>query len=596
MKNKQSAMKELMFYAGNRKWLTYSSLVFSGISAVLALMPFIYIWFMIRDVLEVAPDYSQATNLAYYGWMAVLFAALSILVYIAALMCSHISAFRVASNMKKRTLRHAVTLPVGAFDAIGSGKVRKTIDESSAATETYLAHNLPDFVGAVVTPLSMIAIMFVFDWRLGLASLFPIICAFAVMSAMTGKKMQEKMKQYNDALMDMNNEAVEYVRGVPVVKTFCQTVFSFERFKSSIDRYHMWVVAYTKQLRQPMMFFTLFIDGVFAFLIALALILTADNPADPGFVTDLIFYIIFTPVLTVTLMKIMFMSENGMIVNDAIDRINSILDIRPLPEGKQEVALKDNSVELKNVSFTYPESNHKAVDGFSLRIDAGKTVALVGESGSGKTTVAGLISRFWDVDEGEILVGGVNVKDISKERLSDEVSYVFQDSKLLKTSIFENVRLARPLADEQEVYKALHYAQCDDIVAKLPQGSLTVIGKEGTYLSGGEMQRVAIARAILKDAPIIVLDEATAFADPENEHLVQKAFEQLTKGKTVLMIAHRLSTVVDADEIVVMKEGKIEERGTHAELLYKNGEYSKMWKEYENSVSWNVSGKEDDHD
>lgn len=586
---KSKAHKGLYDYAGRYKYLTFASLFLSGASAVLALMPFVYIWFMIRDVIDAAPNFAQAENLAYYGWMAVLFAVLAILVYVAGLMCSHIAAFRVAANIRKETLDHVVKLPVGAFDEIGSGKVRKIIDESSAATETHLAHNLPDLVGAIVTPLAMIAMMFVFDWRLGLASLFPVVCAFLIMTKMTGAGMEEKMKQYNDALMDMNNEAVEYVRGVPVVKTFGQTVFSFARFKASIDRYHKWVVAYTKQLRQPMMFFTLLIDSIFAFLIAVTLFIVGRGPADTAFIVDLVFYIIFTPILVVTLNKIMFMSENGMIVRDAMARINGVLDIKPLPESAHCESPEDNSVELKGVSFRYPNAEQNAVSGLNIKIGAGQTVALVGESGGGKTTVAGLVSRFWDVNEGEILIGGVNVKNIAKKVLSEQISYVFQDSRLLKASVFDNVRLSRPNASVSEVENALRAAQCDDIIAKLPDGIYTVIGKEGIYLSGGEQQRIAIARAILKDAPIVVLDEATAFADPENEYLVQKAFEQLTEGKTVLMIAHRLTTVVNADRIYVLQGGRVAESGTHAELLGKKGVYASMWNDYRTSVKWNVA-------
>lgn len=586
---KSKAHKGLYDYAGRYKYLTFASLFLSGASAVLALMPFVYIWFMIRDVIDAAPNFAQAENLAYYGWMAVLFAVLAILVYVAGLMCSHIAAFRVAANIRKETLDHVVKLPVGAFDEIGSGKVRKIIDESSAATETHLAHNLPDLVGAIVTPLAMIAMMFVFDWRLGLASLFPVVCAFLIMTKMTGAGMEEKMKQYNDALMDMNNEAVEYVRGVPVVKTFGQTVFSFARFKASIDRYHKWVVAYTKQLRQPMMFFTLLIDSIFAFLIAVTLFIVGRGPADTAFIVDLVFYIIFTPILVVTLNKIMFMSENGMIVRDAMARINGVLDIKPLPESAHCESPEDNSVELKGVFFRYPNAEQNAVSGLNIKIGAGQTVALVGESGGGKTTVAGLVSRFWDVNEGEILIGGVNVKNIAKKVLSEQISYVFQDSRLLKASVFDNVRLSRPNASVSEVEKALRAAQCDDIIAKLPDGIYTVIGKEGIYLSGGEQQRIAIARAILKDAPIVVLDEATAFADPENEYMVQKAFEQLTKGKTVLMIAHRLTTVVNADRIYVLQGGRVAESGTHAELLGNKGVYASMWNDYRTSVKWNVA-------
>lgn len=577
-------------YAGKFRYLTAASLVFSGISAVLALMPFVYIWFIIRDVTAVAPDFAAATEIGRYGWMAVLFAALSVLVYVCGLMCSHIAAFRVASNIKKRTLEHVVTLPAGAFDAVGSGKIRKIIDESSAATETYLAHNLPDMTGSYVTPLAMVVMMFVFDWRLGLACLVPSVVAFVILyTRMIGGGLAEKMKQYNDALADMNNEAVEYVRGVPVVKTFGQTVYSFARLKNSIERYNVWTVAYTKQLRQPMMFFTLFIDSAFAFLLGAALIIVGSDPVDPAFFSDLLFYIIFSPLLAVMLNRIMYSSENKMVVNDAMNRINSVLDMQPLAEPEKPCRPSGNGIEFRDVHFRYPSAETDAVDGVSFIIDGGSRVAFVGESGGGKTTVAGLIARFWDATQGEILFGGVNVRDIDKKTLADSVAYVFQDNRLLKTTIAENVRLSRPDASDEEVLRALKAAQCEDIIAKLPEGVGTVIGSKGTYLSGGEQQRIAIARAILKDAPVIVLDEATAFADPENEHKVQLAFERLTRGKTVVMIAHRLSTVVDADEIFVLKKGRIAEHGRHSDLVGRGGEYAKMWREYLTSVEWKIA-------
>ena len=575
-------------YAGRHKWLTYASLALSGVSAVFALVPFIYIFYIIRDVIEVAPDYGQAESVSFYGWMAVLFAALSILVYIGALMCSHIAAFRVAGNIKKRLLKHASALPLGVFDSIGSGRVRKIIDESSAATETYLAHNLPDLVGAVVTPLAMVALMFIFDWRLGLACIAPVIIAFFIMRAMTGRDMQEKMKQYNDALMDMNNEAVEYIRGVPVVKTFGQTVFSFARFKASIDRYHKWVVAYTKRLRQPMMFFTLCIDSVFAFIIAVALLIQGRGASDAQFISSLLFYIIFTPLLAVTINRIMFMSENGMIVKDAMNRVNSVLDMKPLSEPENPVMPAGNDVEIKHATFRYEGATDDAVKDISLYAKAGETIALVGESGSGKSTLAALTARFWDVDEGEIDIGGVNVKNIGTRNMSRLVSCVFQDSKLIKASIADNVRLGRPWADDAEVALALKAAQCEDIIAKLPEGTSTVIGREGVYLSGGEAQRIAIARAILKDSPVVVLDEATAFADPDNEYLVQKAIKKLTEGKTVIMIAHRLSTVTDADRIYVLSGGKVAEEGTHESLVQMGGIYSSMWRDYNSTVNWSM--------
>lgn len=588
MKEETKTHKGLYDYAGRHKYLTALSLVLSGVSALLALAPFVCIWAIIREVLDVYPDFSRTEGLVRLGWLAVLFAAASILVYVAGLLCSHLAAFRIAANIRKELIGHIADLPAGALDDVGSGKARKIIDESSAATETHLAHNLPDFVGAVVTPLATVALLFVFDWRLGLASLFPVFIAFFTMARMTGRKMEEKMRQYNDALADMNNEAVEYVRGIPVVKTFGQTVYSFARFKGSIDRYHKWVIAYTKQLRQPMMVFTLLIDSVFAFLTVLALCRTHGGAADAAFVTDLIFYVVFTPILALSLNRIMFMSENGMIVRDAMARINSLLDISALPIASRPVLPRGNGVELRGVHFRYPGAERDALCGIDLCVGEGETVALVGPSGGGKSTVAALVSRLRDVTEGEVLLGGVNVKDISPEVLAGRVSYVFQDNRLLKASVFDNVRLGNPAAGEGDVMRALELAQCGDILAKLPEGARTVIGREGVFLSGGEMQRIAIACAILKDAPVVVLDEATAFADPENEYLVQRAFEKLTEGKTVLLIAHRLSTVTGADRICVLEEGRVAESGTHGELLSRGGVYAHMWEEYNTSLQWSM--------
>lgn len=410
------------------------------------------------------------------------------------------------------------------------------------------------------------------------------------MFKMAGPGMAEDMKSYQDALSDMNNEAVEYVRGVPVVKTFGQTVHTFKRFKGSIDNYYQYCISYCKKCRMPMLLYTVFINSAFAFLITLALILAGGEAVTQSVLLSFIFYVIFTPVIATSMTKVLFMSENGMIVKDALARIHSILDMKPLPEASDCTSPKDNSVEFRNVSFRYSGAKFDALSNVSFSVKPGETVALVGPSGGGKTTAAGLISRFWDVTSGEIRVGGVNVKNIKKSKLMETVSYVFQDSRLLKTSILENVRLSKPSASRKEVENALHKAQCDDIIAKLPDGIDTVIGTKGVYLSGGEQQRIAIARVMLKDAPIIVLDEATAFADPENEFLVQRAFEELSKNKTVIMIAHRLSTVKNADRIFVMKDGRVSESGTHKALTEKNGIYAKMWQDYQESVSWKVGG------
>lgn len=588
MKKQPSPFSRLMEYAGGYKILTYLSWMLSFLSALTALLPLVYIFFIIREVLEVAPDFSRATSIVHNGIMAVVFSAAALLIYFGALMCSHISAFRIGSNIKRSLLRHITKLPLGFSDEIGSGKLRKIINDSSNAAETYLAHNLPDMAGAMATPLGMVVMMFAVDWRFGLVSILPVILAFLCMGKMLGPAMKEDMRLYNNALEDMNNEAVEYVRGIPVVKTFGQTIHSFSRFKSSIQNYYKFCIAYTKRCRQPMLFFLVFINSAFAFLIALALILS-DGGANvtSGILLNFLFYVIITPVIATTMQKVMFMSEGSMTVADALERIDSVLDRKPFENSGKSETPDNHSVAFENVSFSYDGEN-LALDDVSFEVKSGASLALVGLSGGGKTTAAGLIARFWDVNEGAVKIGGVNVKDIPKEVLMNTVSYVFQDSRLLKRSILENVRLSRPDATEQEVMLALEKAQCTDIIEKLPDGIHTVLGAKGVYLSGGEQQRIAIARAILKDAPIVVLDEATAFADPENEYLVQRSFKELSKNKTVIMIAHRLSTIQNCDNIIVLENGRIAEQGVHDELLKKNGIYTKMWKDYQSSVSWKV--------
>lgn len=576
-----------MGYAGKHRYFTYASWLLAVISALIALLPFVYIWKIIKEVLDVAPNLSASTGLVHNGIMAMVSAIASFLIYICALMCSHLAAFRVATNMRIAVTEHIAKLPLGFADSFGSGKLRKIINDSTGATETYLAHQLPDKYAALATPVGLLVLLFVFDWRLGLLSLIPVVLAFLVMSSMTGKHMAEKMKQYNNALENMSNEAVEYVRGIPVVKTFGQSVFSFKKFKSTIDEYQKWVVAYTKDMRVPMMFYTAAINGVFAFLIAGALWFTADGVTN-GFLLNLIFYIVITPVISLTLTKMMYMSENNMIVKDALERIDGVLSVSPMSESETPEYPADSSVELNDVHFSYDGKN-EVIRGVSMNIGAGQTVALVGPSGGGKSTLAGLMARFFDVKSGSIKVGGADIREIPKEELMNAVSFVFQDSKLIKATIAENVKLGKPDATDEEVAAALHTAQCDDIIQKLPDGADTVIGTKGVFLSGGERQRIAIARAVLKNAPVIILDEATAFADPDNEAKVQKAFSELSKGKTVIMIAHRLSTVANADCIYVIKDGLIAESGRRDELLEKNGVFAEMWKEYAASVEWKVA-------
>ena len=584
---KQSDLSRLMGYAGNYRYFTYASWVLSAVSALVALVPFVYIWKILRDVLNAAPDYAQAVNIPHYGWMAVLFAVLAYLIYIAALMCSHLSAFRVATNLRLEVSEHLATLPLGFTETFGSGKLRKIIHESTGAAETFLAHQLPDKYNAMATPIGLLVLLLVFDWRLGLLSLVPVALGFVIMSAMTGRRMADKMRQYGNALEAMSNEAVEYVRGIPVVKTFGQSVFSFKKFKATIDEYEKWVIAYTKELRMPMMLYTAAINGVFAFLIVGGLLFTTHG-VTPEFLLNLLFYIIITPVISLTLTRIMYMSENELVVADALARVDSVLDAEPVPENDHPRHPKDASVSLKDVHFSY-DGKTDVIKGVSLKIQPGQMVAFVGPSGGGKSTLANLVCRFFDVQSGSVRVGGADVRDIPKEELMDTISFVFQNSRLLKGSILDNVRLGRAQATEAEVLAALKAAQCMDIVEKFPAGIHTVIGTKGVYLSGGEQQRIAIARAMLKNAPILILDEATAFADPDNEAKVQAAFAQLAKGKTVLMIAHRLSTVANADCIYVVQDGRITETGTKDELCAQNGLFARMWQDYQASVQWKVA-------
>ena len=583
---KQSNLSRLMGYAGRRRYLAYASWVLSAVSALIALVPYWYIWRIIQEVLAAAPDFQRAAGLVRNGWMAVLFAVIAVLVYIAGLMCSHMGAFRVATNLRIAAMEHLVKLPLGAVEAFGSGKLRKIVNESSGATETYLAHQLPDRAGAIATPCGLLALLLVFDWRLGLLSLVPVLLGFLIMMAMTGSRMQQKMKEYQNALEDMSNQAVEYVRGLPVVKTFGQTIFSFKKFKGSIDQYQKWVIAYTKELRTPMMCYTAAINGVFVFLTAGALLFTRDGVTSE-FLLNLLFYIIITPIISVTLTRIMFQSENAMIVDDALQRIDSVLSLSPLEEASRPRYPRDSSIALSHVRFSY-DGQKDVLKDISLTVPAGQTVAFVGPSGGGKTTLANVIARFFDPQGGSVFIGGVDVKSIPKAELMNTISFVFQNSRLIKTSILENVRMGKPGATREEVLEALENAQCADILEKLPQGVDTVIGAKGVYLSGGEQQRIAIARVMLKNAPILILDEATAFADPDNEAKVQAAFSRLSQGKTVIMIAHRLSTVANVDRIYVIQDGRLAESGTSEELLARNGLFRSMWENYQTSVQWKV--------
>ncbi len=580
---KDNVMKVINEYAGSYRYVIVLGRVLAALSALVAMIPYYDLW----KIIKVAVSGEKLSQISGLAWQAVGIMIISMLMYVGALMCTHVSAFRVQANLRTRLMKHIVTLPLGVFDQAGTGKIRRIVNESSAATETYIAHNLADKAVAGATPVGLVVLMLAFDWRIGLICLIPAIIGFLFMMGMMGKEMQEKMREYQNALEVMSGEATEYVRGIPVVKTFGQTVFSFKRFKNALDDYEKWCVSYTISLRKSMIGFMTGINAIFAALVFAGFIF-AGNGVTPELILNMMYYIIITPLLTVTLTKIAYAGEQEMQVIDSIKRIDGILSIQPLPETDQAKQPKDYSVELKNIRYRYPDAENDAIHDLSLSIPGGQHVAFVGPSGGGKTTTAALIARFFDVQEGAIEIGGVNVKDIPQSTLMKMVSFVFQDNKLLKGTILDNVRLARPEATDAEVMEALKKAQCMDIIKKLPDGIHTVIGTKGTYLSGGEQQRIAIARAVLKNAPILILDEATAFADPDNEAMVQKAFEELSAGKTLIMIAHRLTTVADADRIFVLKDGTCAESGSHKELMEQNGLHKEMFEEYTRSIEWKV--------
>lgn len=587
---KQGRLSRLLFYAGRYKYLSYAAVILSAISALLSVVPFYYIWKIVDEVLTVMPDYSLAVNIVGYGWMALLYTVLSVGVYIAGLMCSHVAAFRIARNMKKAMMSHVMDLPPGVFDTLGSGNVRRTIFDTTAATETFLAHNLPDKAGSMVLPLVIGFIMLYFDWKMGLLCLLPLVLpVITFIFMMSGIKRKMNMTLYQDSLNNMNKEAVEYVRGISVVKTFQQTMDTFASFKKSIEDYGTYVKRFSKTSRAPMLVYYLSINLIYVPMMLYVAYFSLGQPFDAHLFTNFIFYTVFTPIITVLMVKTLFAANENLIVDDALSRLDSLLSLKPLPEPAVLKAPSDNTVVFENVSFTYDGGETPALKDFSLTMKPGTITALVGPSGSGKSTAAGLLCRFWDPTGGKISVGGVDLKDVGSENLSKIISGVFQNSKLISGTILENVRMGKPDATDDSVMAALKAAQCDDIIAKMPNGLNTMIGPGGVFLSGGETQRVAIARALIKDAPLVVLDEATAFADPENEHLVQKAFEELAKNKTVLLIAHRLTTVRNADMICVMEKGAVIESGTHADLVDRNCHYGKMWKEYQTALSWKLT-------
>lgn len=579
---------------GKRKVLLPAAMLLSALSALAGMLPYILIWLIVRELLEHG-EITSSGNVVTYAWWAAGMAVASIVLYFAALMSSHLAAFRVESNLRKEAMRQIVRMPLGFFDINTSGRIRKIIDDNAGVTHSFLAHQLPDLAATFLVPLVAAILIFVFDWILGLACIVPVIIAMLVMGFMMNAEGRQFMKSYMTSLEEMNTEAVEYVRGIPVVKVFQQTIYSFKNFHRCIMNYNKMVFGYTRMWEKPMSLYTVIINGFVFFLAPLAILLIGYSGNYASVLLNFFLFVLITPVFSQSIMKIMYLNQALGQASEAIGRLENLVAYEHLTVVEHPQPVKEFSIQFEKVSFSYPGANQKAVDDVSFTIPQGNTVALVGASGGGKTTIARLVPRFWEATEGKVLIGGINVREIAPEELMKYISFVFQNTKLFKTSLLENIKYGNPDATMEEVERAVDMAQCREIINKLPLGLNTKIGTEGTYLSGGEQQRIVLARAILKNAPIIVLDEATAFADPENEHLIQQALKELTKGKTVLMIAHRLSSITDADNILVIDKGKIAEQGTHANLLGKQGIYYHMWNEYQQSVRWTI-GKEVSND
>lgn len=590
-KKKEFVLKRLTPYMGKKKALLPLALILSGISAVLNILPFVLVWFVTRNILS-TPGAIDVSGISSYAWLAFASALGGLVIYFCALMSSHLAAFRVEVGMQKIGMKKVLSMPLGFFDKHSSGKIRKIVNDGAGTTHIFLAHQLPDLAGSIISPVILIVLILLVDWRMGLASLVPIILGFITMKFMTSTKGKNFQQMFYNSLEEMSSESVEYIRGIPVVKTFGQTIFSFKRFYNSIVKYKEMVLAYTLLWRGPMSFFTVVMQAAVYFLIPMAIFLIGRGENLPLVLSDFVFYILISPIFTTLLMKSMYFQQNTLVAEQAIDRLDNLLDYPSMHYVENTKNIKNHSIEFKDVVFSYEGSNKRAIDKISFKLNEGETVALVGASGGGKTTIARLAARFWDVAEGEVLVGGVNVKDISKKELMNNISFVFQSTKLFKGSLRDNVIFGKEDTGEEEMNQAIDSSQSREIIENLRDGLDTVIGSKGTYLSGGEQQRIALARAMVKNAPIVLLDEATAFADPENEHLIQKALKELSHGKTTLMIAHRLTSVQNVDRILVIDGGKIVEKGAHEHLLNKGGVYKTMWDEYQKTVAWKVSSKE----
>lgn len=583
----QSILKQLTPYAGNKKYLFPLSLFLSAVSSVFGLLPFVFLWLIAKELFTSAETVTFS-SIEHYAWLTLISAFAAMLIYFFALMSSHLAAFRVEVGMRKVGMQRIINMPLGFFDKNQTGKMRKIIDDNASQTHTFLAHQLPDLASTIIAPLVIFALMLIIDWRMGLVSLIPIVLGMGIMSIMMKTSSGEFMKKYMDAMEEMSSEAVEYVRGIPVVKTFGQSVYTFKRFVDSITRYKEMVTIYTLMWRAPYSFYTIIMQSAAFFLVPFAIIFISSGGELDLTIINFIFYLVIAPNFAMLFMRSMYFRNYANIARQSIERFDAILDYSEMNSPEESKKTSTYDIEFKNVTFAYDGAGSNAIDGVSFTVKQGETMALVGASGGGKTTIARLAARFWDTKSGQILIGGQDIKNISQKNLMESIAFVFQNNKLFKKSLRDNITYGNANASEEQIEKAIDLSQSREIIDNLPEGLDTIIGKEGTYLSGGEQQRIALARAILKDAPIVLLDEATAFADPENEHIIQKALHELSKNKTTLMIAHRLTSVQDVDKILVINKGKIAEQGTHDELLSQNGIYKKMWDEYQQAVAWAV--------